>query len=700
MQQLYQQLQNQQTVRQVTAPNQAVYYQQMQPQPILDVNSQHIRQPQSIQYSIPQSQTLQTQIPNVLQTGTIRSYVPQQISYQAPQINTNTGVSTTPLVTNNGFVQGVFNSSSQMTLPNSSSTPIYTLPAATTMATTQIPNAQTQTQTQTFAQQNGCFRIISQPHVQPASTTVSYTTTSNTQQKPIISAHAATVAPSQAQVATNIHPTQPTRMIISTNTPVANNSCQKQQQFQQLQQQQQATQQQLSALQSTLQQLASLQQQQTVRPQPQNQTQTQIPGGAIYNNRNESTKLTNITPQQLALLAQQHFEQQQTQQSKVNPSGSIETHSNTTNSSQQNPPNKTHSSETNSMNEERRCHLGQLPGIWLLYKQQIHHKNKFHYQYKLDDGNFKNVEIQHLESKHPTCINMDEWLDFQGFNTFWMEAGMDALGIPKGEGERDRYICWGALRRLEEFVLKRNKMIRNQHQNDIVEKDDIVQDDKNKSSHFKKMKRRKRRKKKSTRSRNKSKKRYRDEFSDSDSSSSGQEEQIESDAAMDDVNYSEDENTFEDAQNELQRYINKVNKDYKPMERPPINATTWKLRCLKNDKEEYGKHYRQITDGWDEGRSPSKDWWYKRYGNSGHKLIYRDEEKIKQIERLQPPPPKRRRINGHKNNKNINNKKNEDVIMKDVKNIQKNENIKNNNVSNDKHNENIKNNNANNDEHN
>eukprot|EP01084_Bolivina_argentea_P254413 427681_1 len=349
MQQLYQQLQNQQTVRQVTAPNQAVYYQQMQPQPILDVNSQHIRQPQSIQYSIPQSQTLQTQIPNVLQTGTIRSYVPQQISYQAPQINTNTGVSTTPLVTNNGFVQGVFNSSSQMTLPNSSSTPIYTLPAATTMATTQIPNAQTQTQTQTFAQQNGCFRIISQPHVQPASTTVSYTTTSNTQQKPIISAHAATVAPSQAQVATNIHPTQPTRMIISTNTPVANNSCQKQQQFQQLQQQQQASQQQLVTLQLKLQQLAALQQQ--TAQQSQNQTQTQIAGGVINNNINETKNANanaNISPQQLALLAQQHFEQQQ---QSVNSSGTIETHSNTTHSSQQNPPNKTHSPETNPNSE-------------------------------------------------------------------------------------------------------------------------------------------------------------------------------------------------------------------------------------------------------------------------------------------------------------------------------------------------------------
>eukprot|EP01084_Bolivina_argentea_P254414 427682_1 len=683
MQQLYQQLQNQQTVRQVTAPNQAVYYQQMQSQPILGVNSQHIRQPQSIQYSIPQSQTLQTQIPNVLQTGTIRSYVPQQISYQAPQINTNTGVSTTPLVTNNGFVQGVFNSSSQMTLPNSSSTQIHSLPTAATMTT----------QTPIFAQQNGSYTMISQPQpVQPAA--IACISTPTTQQKPIISSQIATVAP--------------TPMITSTNTSIANNSSQKrpqqfeqlqQQQFQQLQQQQQATQQQLSALQSTLQQLASLQQQQTVRPQPQNQTQTQIPGGAIYNNRNESTKLTNITPQQLALLAQQHFEQQQTQQSKVNPSGSIETHSNTTNSSQQNPPNKTHSSETNSMNEERRCHLGQLPGIWLLYKQQIHHKNKFHYQYKLDDGNFKNVEIQHLESKHPTCINMDEWLDFQGFNTFWMEAGMDALGIPKGEGERDRYICWGALRRLEEFVLKRNKMIRNQHQNDIVEKDDIVQDDKNKSSHFKKMKRRKIRKKRS-RTRNKPKKRYRDEFSESESSSSGQEEQIESDAPMDDVNDSEDEDTFEDAQNALQRYINHVHRDYQPLKRPSINATTWKARCLRNNNEEYGQHYKHIVDGWDEARSPSKNWWYKRYGNSGHKLIYRDEEKIKQIERLQPPPPKRRRINGHKNNKNINNKKNEDVIMKDVKNIQKNENIKNNNVSNDKHNENIKNNNANNDEHN
>eukprot|EP01084_Bolivina_argentea_P254415 427684_1 len=312
MQQLYQQLQNQQTVRQVTAPNQAVYYQQMQPQPIIGVNSQHIRQPQSIQYSIPQSQTLQTQVP---------SYIPQQTSYQTPQINTNTGVSVTPLVRNNGFLQGAFNSTSPITLPNNSSTPIYTLPAATT----QIQ----MTQTPTFAAQNGGYTIISQP---------------------TISGQVATVAPSQA--ATNINPTtQSTSMINSTNTLVANNSCQKQQQiqFQQLQQQQQASQQQLVTLQLKLQQLAALQQQ--TAQQSQNQTQTQIAGGVINNNINETKNANanaNISPQQLALLAQQHFEQQQ---QSVNSSGTIETHSNTTHSSQQNPPNKTHSPETNPNSE-------------------------------------------------------------------------------------------------------------------------------------------------------------------------------------------------------------------------------------------------------------------------------------------------------------------------------------------------------------
>ncbi len=69
---------------------------------------------------------------------------------------------------------------------------------------------------------------------------------------------------------------------------------------------------------------------------------------------------------------------------------------------------------------------------------------------------------------------MDEWNNFNGFNTFWMEATMDPMGIPKGVGYRDRNIGWGLVNKLETYVLNYNR-------NKKKEKQDIIMSDKSRN---------------------------------------------------------------------------------------------------------------------------------------------------------------------------------------------------------------------------